>query len=126
MKILVADGSVVLRERLVSMLSELAGVESVGQAQDAPGALEAICKLQPDVVILDTQMPGGSGIEVLKHTMQHRPSTILMILTNQPYQQYRRKCLESGAHFFFSKSTELQMLVGAVKDLATNSAGYGS
>lgn len=123
MRILVADGSTVLRERLVSMLSELVGVEMVGQAQDAPATLEAIRKLKPDVVILDTQMRGGSGIDVLKQTRRYQPSMILMILTNQPYQQYRRKCIESGADFFFSKSTELKLLVGAVKDLAMNSKG---
>jgi DNA-binding NarL/FixJ family response regulator len=105
------------------MLSELVGVEMVGQAQDAPATLEAIRKLKPDVVILDTQMRGGSGIDVLKQTRRYQPSMILMILTNQPYQQYRRKCIESGADFFFSKSTELKLLVGAVKDLAMNSKG---
>jgi DNA-binding NarL/FixJ family response regulator len=118
MRILVADGSGLLRERLVSLLSELAGVEMVGQAQDASETLEAICELKPDVVILDTKMRGGSGIEVLKQTRQHHPSTILMILTNQSYQQYRKKYLEAGADFFFSKSSELKLLVGTVRDLA--------
>lgn len=125
MRILVADGSVVLRERLVAILSELSGVELVEQAQNAPETLEAICRLNPDIVILDTRMRGGSGIEVLKHTRRHRPSMILMVLTDHPYQPYRRKCLEYGADFFFSKSTELKLLVGAVKDSVLSLAGRG-
>lgn len=125
MKIFVADGSIVLRERLIDMLSELAGVEMIGHAQDAVEALDSIRKLKPDVVILDTQMRSGSGIEVLKRTRQHQPSTILIILTNHSYQQYRRKCLEAGADFFFSKATGLKMLVGVLNDLTINSKGYG-
>ena len=124
MRILIADGSVVLRERLVSLLSELAGVEMVGQAQNAIETLTAVQSFDPDVVILDTRMRGGSGIEVLKYAKQHRPSRVVMILTDQPYQQYRKKCLESGATFFFSKSFELKLLVGTVKELAGNSDNY--
>lgn len=119
MKIFVADGSLVIRERLVDMLSELVGVEMIGHAQDAAEALSAIRNLAPDVVILDTQMCGGSGINLLRDTRRHHPSAVLIILTNHSEQQYRKKCMESGADFFFSKSTELKSLMGVLKNLGT-------
>ena len=66
MKVFVADDSAVLRERVIEMLSDLPGIEIIGHAQDVSETLTAIKKLNPDVVILDIRMPGGSGMDVLQ------------------------------------------------------------
>ena len=66
-QVFIADDSLIVRERLVMMLDELAGIEIVGQAENVAEAISAIRKLQPDVVILDIRMPGGSGIDVLQN-----------------------------------------------------------
>ena len=61
-KVFIADDSLIVREHLVTMLDELAGIEIVGQAGTVTEAISAIRNLQPDVVILDIRMPGGSGL----------------------------------------------------------------
>ena len=63
LKVFITDDSVLVRERLVGLISELEAVELVGQAESAPEAIEAIPRLRPNVVILDIRLPGGNGIE---------------------------------------------------------------
>jgi DNA-binding NarL/FixJ family response regulator len=92
------------------MLEELAGIEIVGQAENVAEAISAIWKLQPDVVILDILMPGGSGIDVLENIKQDGAGPLVIILTNYPYPVYRQKCLQAGADFFLDKSTEFDQI----------------
>ena len=66
MRVFVVDDSALLREQVVGLLSELVGIEIVGQAQYPLEAFHAICVLKPDVVILDIHLIGGSGIDVLQ------------------------------------------------------------
>ncbi len=109
-KVFIADDSLIVREHLVTMLNELAEVEIVGQAETVAEAISGILELQPDVVILDIRMPGGSGIDVLQTIKQDRPAPVVIILTNYPYPAYRQKCLQAGADFFLDKSTEFDQI----------------
>ncbi len=115
--IYIVDDSKALRERLVSMLSEIDGIEVVGQARNAGEAIDGIRHLKPRVVILDIQMPGGNGIEVLRAIKQDLLPPVVLMLTNHPYAQYRDKCLELGADYFLDKTKDLENLTGIFKDL---------
>ncbi len=107
-RVLIVDDSALIRERLKTMLSEIAGVEIVGEAEDKMEAIAANDRLQPDVVTLDIRLPKGNGIEVLQNIKGNNPSVTIIMLTNYPYPQYRQKCLKAGADFFFDKSTEFE------------------
>jgi len=109
-KVFIADDSPLVREHLVTMLDELAGVEIVGQAENVAEAISGIRNLQPDIVILDVRMPEGSGIDVLQNIKQDEVAPMVIILTNYPYPAYRQKCLQAGADFFLDKSTEFDQL----------------
>ena len=115
MKIFIADDSAVVRERLIEMLSELTGIEIIGRAQDGLEATNLIEKLNPDVVILDIHMHGGRGIEVLKYIKKIEPVPLVIILTSYPYPQYRKKCMDLGANFFFDKSTEFEKITEVLR-----------
>lgn len=108
--VFIADDSLVVRERLVTMLNELTGAEVVGQAGNVATAISAIRKLKPDVVILDLLMPGGSGIDVLQNIKQTGAGPLVIILTNYPFPGYRQKCLQAGADFFLDKTTEFDQI----------------
>ncbi|MBI1881603.1 MAG: response regulator transcription factor [Chloroflexi bacterium] len=110
MEVFIADDSLVVREHLVTMLDELAGIEIVGQAENVAEAISGIRNLQPDVVILDIRMPDGSGIDVLQNIKQDRAAPMVIILTNYPYPGYRQKCLDAGADFFLDKSSEFDQI----------------
>jgi DNA-binding NarL/FixJ family response regulator len=117
MRLFIADDSEILRVRLVDMLSEIEGIEIIGQAQNSLDAIESIQKLNPHVVILDIQMPQVNGIKVLEAIKKDDESPTVIIFTNYPYPQYRKRCMDLGADFFFDKSTEFEKLVDTVKYL---------
>lgn len=129
MMFFIADDSGPVRERLIDLLSEVEGAEVIGQAANARDAVEGVRRLKPHVVILDIQMPGGSGIDVLKEIKQGGLPPLVLMLTNHASPQYRKKCLEWGADFFLDKSRDLECLLTISKSLIkrrmARSAGTG-
>src|SRR5438270_543521 len=81
-KIFVADDSAMLREQIIELLTELTQIEIIGQAQDAMEAFHSIRELKPDVVTLDIQMNGGSGIDVLEKIKREENAPVIIMLTN--------------------------------------------
>jgi len=126
MKVLIVDDSILLRERLTAMISELPGIEVIGQAESAENAINSIRILKPDVAILDIRMPGGSGFEVLENIKKDKSTPLMIVLTSYPYPQYRKKCLDSGADYFFDKSTEFQKVIGVLKKFIKKSDAEGN
>jgi two-component system response regulator DevR len=123
LRVLIADDSPGVRHSLVALLEALDGMEIVGQAASVHEATAAVDELRPDVAILDIQMPGGSGLDVLAHIRRTQPATRVVIFTNYTYQQLRRRCREAGATFFFDKSTEIEAMIGALRELTRGAAG---
>jgi DNA-binding NarL/FixJ family response regulator len=117
MRLFIADDSDILRTRLKEILSEFEEIEVVGQARLANEALESIRRLAPDVVILDIRFPNGSGIDVLETVKKENIPTKVIIFTNFPYLQYRKKCFDAGADFFFYKAIEFEKLITTLEKL---------
>ena len=116
-KLFIADDSKVLCKLLVEKLLEFENLEITGIAHTFSDALKLIDSTKPDAAILDIQMPGGNGIEILEHIKKKQVSTKVIIFTNYPYPQYRRKCKETGADFFFDKHNEFNKLFDVVSRL---------
>jgi DNA-binding NarL/FixJ family response regulator len=117
-RVFIADDSATVRDRLATLLADMAGVEVIGHAEDAAAAVAAIQRLKPDVVILDIRMPAGSGIGVLRSMEKQPDRPKFIMLTNYPFLQYRRTCLEAGASYFFDKSSEFEKIPQALEALA--------
>ena len=117
-KVFIADDSEVVCQRLIDMLAELPGIEIVGQAGDVAEAIKSIQNVHPDAVVLDIRMIGGSGIDVLKSIKKSEPTTMVIMLTNYPYAQYRKKCMDEGADYFFDKSSEFERVAEIIRKLA--------
>ena len=106
MKVLLVDDSSIVRERLIAMLFEVSRIETVSQAKDQFEALGLLKRTDPEVVILDIEMPGGSGIDLLRYLKKRQRPPLAIVLTNLSDPQYRKKCKDAGADFFFDKSSE--------------------
>jgi DNA-binding NarL/FixJ family response regulator len=117
MRLLIVDDSELIVDRLIASLEAIKGVEVVDRAGTVEEASEAVRTLRPDVVILDMQMPGGTGLDVLATMKRDQVSCVVIILTNFAYPQYRKKCLASGANFFLDKSTEFDKVGDVLRSM---------
>ena len=118
MKVFIADDSLAIRERLTTIIVTIPALELIGEAEDGVEARDAVLNLKPDLVILDIRMPNRLGIDVLRDIKMDNPKCKVIILTNYPYPQYRRRCLEEGADYFFEKATEFADVIATVEKLA--------
>ncbi len=118
MKIIIADDSLLLRERLKELLLDFKNVLISGEAGNGKDALKLIQEGDPDVAILDVRMPDMNGIEVLKKVRESGPRPVVIILTNYPYKQYRERCMAEGADYFFDKNQNVGVLTEIIADLA--------
>ena len=126
MKVFIADDSTAVLERLADLLKEVPGVQLVGRASDVPQAIRSILKVNPDAVILDLQMPGGSGLDVLRAIRPSHPSLCVLVCTNFPYPQYREECIAAGANFFLDKSAEFDRIPSIFRNLMEQTAKTSS
>ena len=117
MKVFIADDSPLFVERLAELLRDVPGVEVSGQAGDVSESVRCIRQMKPDAVILDLQMPGGSGLDVLRAIRPNHPGLYVLICTNYPYPQYREQCISAGANFFLDKSAEFERIPAILRDL---------
>ncbi len=126
MKVLIVDDSTIIRERLRAILSKITEMQNINYAEDVPEAISSVQKLDPDVVILDIRMPGGSGMDVLREIKKNDQTPLVIVLTNYPYPQYRRKYIDAGADFFFDKSTEFDKVTVVLRRLSENRSGQNN
>jgi DNA-binding NarL/FixJ family response regulator len=105
--VFIVEDSESIRRRLAGLLGDIEGVTVVGQADTPREALEGILRTRPDSVVLDIQLIGGSGLEVLRKAHPQVPATVFIVVTNHADPQYRRVCMQAGAAYFFDKSSEI-------------------
>jgi DNA-binding NarL/FixJ family response regulator len=115
LKVFLADDSAAIRERVAAMLA--AGkMTIVGQAETPQGSIDGIQSAQPDVVVLDVQLEGGTGLEVLRAVRESDPHIAFVVFSNNSAPAYRKRYIGAGATQFLDKSTEFDQLVPAVRN----------
>lgn len=124
MKILIVDDSKILRIRLTRVISEIKGMEIVGEAETQSQALRLIVKLKPDVVMLDIRLKTGSGIKVLENITKRSIKTEVIVCTNYANHQYRRRCQELGAKYFLEKATEFEKIPRVLRKIMKGKQAY--
>ena len=117
MRVFIADDSLLVVERLADLLNDLPGIELAGNAGEVSVGLQRIRQLRPDALILDLEMPGGSGMDVLRAVRRELPHLLVLVCTNSAYQQYRKECLAAGANYFLDKSMEFDKIPGILCQL---------
>jgi DNA-binding NarL/FixJ family response regulator len=113
LKVFLAEDSLAIRERLHGMLGQ-ACMDVVGEAATPDGAIDQILALHPDVVVLDVQLEGGTGLEVLKAVRSADPKVAFVVFSNNAAAAYRKRYLGEGAARFLDKSTEFDQLPEAI------------
>lgn len=119
-RILIVDDETPARDRLRTLLSDIAQDcphEIVGEAGDGRDALDAVVENQPDVVLLDVQMPGMNGIELASHMMRLKDWTPSVIFITA-FDEYALKAFEVHAVDYLLKPVRAARLADAVKRAA--------
>ncbi|MDM0116449.1 response regulator [Variovorax sp. J22R133] len=107
--VLVED-SETIRENLIPSLAELADAHVIAVAEGASEAIEALNRHNQnwDLAVVDLFLKEGSGLSVLRAAQDRSPHQHVLVLTNYPSAEIRRRCLSLGADGVFDKSTELE------------------
>lgn len=116
-EVFIVDDLPTMRERLRELVGDLPDVSVVGDAGTTQAAIDGILATQPACVLLDYQLIGGTGVDVLRAVHGKTPGTTYIVLTNHPDPQYRKACMAAGADYFFDKSTEFHRIGEVLRDL---------
>lgn len=106
MDLFIVEDSVPIRDRLVRSIEDLPDLTIVGTAGDVAPAIEGLKAKRPDALILDLQLPGGSGLEVLRAARAALPALHVLVLTNFAAEPYRRAAMDAGAEEFLDKTSD--------------------
>ena len=117
-KILIVESSSMIVERMNILLAEMNCIDSIATAFSYGEALEKLNQEKFDVVLLDTQLPGKNGFELLSFIKMNYPAVKTIILTNQTSDFYRNKGHVIGSDHFIDKSNEFEKVVDIIKDYA--------
>ncbi len=117
-RVYIVEDSPAIRARLAEMLSTMERVRVVGQAANATGAVAGILRERPDSVLLDLNLMGRTGIDVMRSVRPAAPEIVFVVLTNHAGPQYRRAAQAAGAAYFLDKSRDFDRVRGVVAEIA--------
>jgi len=115
-RVVLADDHQVVRHGIKQFLSA-AGIDVVAEAEDGAQALQQIMQHEPDVAVLDIQMPEYSGIEVARRVRAEGLSLGLLILTAYDDDPYVVAALEAGVNGFVLKTADMEEIIQAVRSV---------
>lgn len=104
-RIIVVDDQLLMRDGLASLLNFQPKIEVVGSAENGQAAVALVAELQPDVVLMDVQMPIMNGIEATAEIARQFPSVRVLMLTTFDDEAYITGALQAGAYGYVLKNT---------------------
>lgn len=125
-RIVLADDHPITREGIKKFLANAIGMEIIGEAQDGEEALSMAEELQPDVLLLDMEMPKLKGLEVAKRLKEKKSTIRILALSTYDDKQYIYGVLAAGASGYLTKEEVPQNIVEAVRGVARGEQGWVS
>jgi len=116
-RVLIADDHPIFRQGLRGVLENEADIDvvaDVGSGQEAIQTAKAMMP-QPDVVLVDVQMPGNDGLEVARHIKLHLPRTGVILMTAYDDEEQLFQAIKVGAAAFFLKDVEPSLLLNGIR-----------
>jgi DNA-binding NarL/FixJ family response regulator len=113
------------REGLLVALSSLPGVEVIAEAGTGDEAVEAAARLQPDVVVMDVNMPGLNGIEATRRIVAESPHIGVLVLTMFDEDENVFQAMRAGARGYLLKGADRDDILRAVRAVSSGDAIFG-
>ena len=117
-RVLITDDHLIVREGLRLILETTEGVEIVGEAGDGAECLRLVPELQPDVILMDLQMPRMDGITAITHLRSEHPDIAIVILTTFNEDDLMIRGLQAGARGYLLKDTSRENLLDTIQAAA--------
>lgn len=114
-RVLIADDHEVVRRGLKQILADEFAPVKVFEAQNSQETLQQVNEQIFELVLLDINMPGRSGLEVLAEIRRQRPNMPVLVLSASPEEDYALRCIKLGAAGYVNKQSASDELVSAVK-----------
>ena len=108
--ILIVDDNMNFVDRMISLLEESGHMSDISVASNYDEARRLLNSEQPDVVLLDINLPGKNGIELLKQIRLSNQQCEVIMITNHADEYYRQQCKDLGAKHFLDKSNDFGMV----------------
>jgi len=121
-RVLIADDQKIVREGLVSLIGLLPGITVVGAATDGEDAVRLALELEPDVVLMDLNMPRCNGVEATERLRSLRPDVLVVVLTTYSDDAWVFSALQAGARGFLTKDAGADEIRRAITDVAAGHA----
>lgn len=125
-RVLLADDHAVVRAGICQFLEQAGDISVIAEADDGHEAMALIEQRQPDVVVLDIQMPRASGIEVTRWLREHHREVGILILTAYDDDPYVIAVLQAGANGYVLKTASPKEIVRAVRDVHAGNSALGA
>lgn len=114
-QILVVDDHTVLREGLVAQINREPDLTVCGEAETARAAIEAVEKLNPDLVLADITLPGRNGLELIRDLRAMRSSLPVLVLSMHDASLFAERVLRAGGRGYVSKQQSGSQLIKAIR-----------
>jgi DNA-binding NarL/FixJ family response regulator len=121
-RILLADDHHVLRQGMAQVLEAQPDMTVVAQAGNGREAIKAVQEHQPDIALLDINMPEMDGVQAARHISDESPDTGIIILTMYRSDEYVFEAIKAGASGYILKEVELDELLTAIRAVARGEA----
>ncbi|MFM2293304.1 MAG: hypothetical protein RIS29_3117 [Bacteroidota bacterium] len=118
-KVFIVDDHEIIREGLKKILKEESDLVVVGEAQNGDEVLQNIKNIDCDIMLLDMNMPGRSGLDLLGDIKNLKPEMHILVLSIHPEDKFALRTLKSGASGYLCKDTALEELVVAIRKVHT-------
>jgi DNA-binding NarL/FixJ family response regulator len=125
-RVLLADDHPVVRSGIRNLLEKASGIQVVGEASDGEEALNLVRKVQPDILLLDMEMPKIRGVEVAKQLRARGSQVRILVLSAYDDKQYILELLSNGASGYLTKEEAPEVIVEAVRGVARGEEGWVS
>lgn len=112
---LVVDDHPIVRKGICQILNDISGNVRIAEASDAKEAIKEIRSRKFDVILLDINMPGRSGLDLLEDIKSIHPDIKILIVSMYPEEQYAIRALKSGASGYLTKESASNELLAAVE-----------
>lgn len=125
LRVLVVDDHPLFRDGLTGLLATVANIEVVGSADDGESAVRKVLELQPDVVLMDLNLPRVPGLEATRRILAAAPATAVLVLTMVDDDDSVLAALKVGARGYVLKGAAQEEVLAAIRSVAAGGAVFG-